>query len=744
MVLAMTVVSVGMPVPATADAPPPPTETIGRDLDGLPVAEEMVAAADAGVRSEAVEAPIPFSMIAFTAPEGATVEVRTSADGETWQDWAEAETLEDVPDKGSADAELAHEAEGVPTEPLWVGEARWLQTRVTGGSPAEVTTHLVDSMGLSRSFVERARDAVRAAWNTTPTTAHAAAGKPDIVSRAEWGANESYRRGTATSASRPGFAVFHHTAGTNNYSQAEAPGVVRGVYYYHAVTRGWSDVGYNFLVDRYGTIYEGRAGGVDKAVIGAHVGGFNSGSIGVSVMGNFDTAQMPEAAKESVARLLAWKLDLHHIDVDGSVKVTSQCSVSCKVPAGMSITIPTVVGHRDLGLSSCPGRYGYAQLPWLRDRIRQLQGAVLVAPYASATSVSLLSGGGIEKPIDFGVQLQPAGEWTFEIKSNDGDVVYSNRGEGSSAKVTWGGSDGLEAGTYWWVFASPGRTRVVGSFRLVKHLHLRDAYVTPATVLADATGFTAPITVGVRLDPPGSWDLELRTNQGEVVLHETGSGAEAQVRWAGRSGLEPGLYWYVFTSPDRERAVGTFTVERAPFQPPFWDDDTSVHQPAIADLAQRGITKGCAKGRFCPSGHVSRGQMASFLSRTMSHMGRAPGASPVDHFADDNGSVHEGAINALAQDGVTAGCRSGQFCPSWDITRNQIAEWLAKAFSLQPSGVDHFTDDNGSDYEWAINALADRGLTLGCADRRYCGGASTSRGQMAAFLSRAIAELSRG
>ena len=742
-VLVAMVVAVGMPLPASAEAPPQPTETVGRDVDGLPVAKEMMAAGQA-TPSAAVETPIPFSMIAFTVPEGASVEFRTSADGRTWAEWAEAEPLPgEGPDAGSQDAELAHPTDGVPTEPLWVGEARWVQTRVSGGSPQDVKTHLVDSMGLSRSLIERARDAVAAAWNaTTPTVAHAAPGTPQIVSRAQWGANEKYRSGSPASVSQPRFAVFHHTAGTNNYSRAEAPGIVRGIYYYHAVTRGWSDVGYNFLVDRYGTIYEGRAGGVEKAVIGAHVGGFNTGSIGVSVMGNFDTGQLPTAAKESVARLLAWKLDLHHIDVEGSVKVTSRCRSNCKIPDGKSVTMPTLVGHRDLGRTSCPGKNGYVQLPWLRDRIEQLQGDVLVNPSASPASVNILEDGGMERAIEFGIRLKPAGEWALEIRSNDGDVVHSESGSGSTAKVTWQ-SDDLSSGTYWWVFTSPGRTRALGSFRLVEALYLRDAYVSPSTAQVDARGFTEPITVGVRLQPPGKWDLELRTNDGDVVLHKTGSGEEAEVRWAGNGRLEPGLYWYVFTSPDRERATGTFDVERAPFDPPFWDDDYSVHEPGIADLAEHGITKGCADGRFCPSSDVTRGQMASFFARTLSHMGRSPGSSTVDYFDDDNGNVHESAINALARIGVTSGCQEAQFCPTAPMTRNQIAAWLVTGFELEPSGTDHFDDDDGSAYEEAINALADHGLTTGCAPDRYCGGDTTSRAQMATFLARAIGLLPR-
>ena len=105
-------------------------------------------------------------------------------------------------------------------------------------------------------------------------------------------------------------AYVHHTAGTNGYTRLQAPAIVRAIELYHVKGNGWNDIGYNALVDRFGTVYEGRAGGVDRNVVGAHAKGFNTGSFGIAVMGDFRTADPPAAAVDALVKTLAWRLDL--------------------------------------------------------------------------------------------------------------------------------------------------------------------------------------------------------------------------------------------------------------------------------------------------------------------------------------------------------------------------------------------------------------------------------------------------
>jgi hypothetical protein len=329
------------------------------------------AAADTAVLSQPVSAPIPFSMVGFEVPPGTRgVDFRTSVDGQSWEPWTTVELpdAEGGPDAGTPEA--AQQRENF-TEPVWVREARWLQTRVAGADTTEVDAHLIDSAGLSRGPVERVADALSAAWHGGAPKAQAA-DAPDIVTRKEWGADESLRRDDPSVADDVELGIVHHTAGTNSYAQSESAGIVRGIYSYHVQSRGWNDVGYNFLVDRYGTIFEGRYGGIKKAVIGAHAAGFNEGSVGFSVMGEFSSGAPTAEAREALAQLIAWKFKKHKIDPADTVEVTSAGEGTSRHAAGEKVSLRTISGHRDVGQTACPGGAFYAALDDLRARVTQL------------------------------------------------------------------------------------------------------------------------------------------------------------------------------------------------------------------------------------------------------------------------------------------------------------------------------------------------------------------------------------
>ena len=137
--------------------------------------------------------------------------------------------------------------------------------------------------------------------------------KPYIYSRAQWGANEKMREQTAPSYGTVKTGFVHHTVNANNYTAAQVPALLRGIYAYHTQSRGWRDIGYNYLVDRFGRIWEGRWGGVDRAVVGAHTLGYNEVSFAMSAIGNFDIARPPQAVLDAYARLFAWKLSIYNI-----------------------------------------------------------------------------------------------------------------------------------------------------------------------------------------------------------------------------------------------------------------------------------------------------------------------------------------------------------------------------------------------------------------------------------------------
>ena len=199
--------------------------------------------------------------------------------------------------------------------------------------------------------------------DTIALSAMKAAAKPTIYSRAQWGANERMRDQSAPSYGTVKTGFIHHTVNTNSYTAAQVPALLRGIYAYHTQSRGWRDIGYNYLVDRFGRIWEGRYGGVNRAVVGAHTLGYNEVSFAMSAIGNYDIARPPAAVLTAYARLFAWKLSLYNIRADAT-----RLWVKNRYLHGIN-------GHRDVGQTACPGRYLYAQIPNIRTMAQRIQNA---------------------------------------------------------------------------------------------------------------------------------------------------------------------------------------------------------------------------------------------------------------------------------------------------------------------------------------------------------------------------------
>ncbi|WP_258539849.1 peptidoglycan recognition protein family protein [Streptomyces ipomoeae] len=198
--------------------------------------------------------------------------------------------------------------------------------------------------------------------------------KPPIVPRSRWLAGESHSQPPARYDDRVVAVFVHHTDSPNDYDCADAPRVIRYLYAGQTGPRNWDDIGYNFLVDRCGTIYEGRAGGVDRPVTGAHTQGFNHRTAGVAALGTFTAGvPVPRAMTDAIAALVAWKLGLSDIDPRGSVRLTSSNSRS-RYAAGTSALLPTLAGHSDGYRTSCPGAALAERLPAIRDQAARLQG----------------------------------------------------------------------------------------------------------------------------------------------------------------------------------------------------------------------------------------------------------------------------------------------------------------------------------------------------------------------------------
>jgi hypothetical protein len=167
--------------------------------------------------------------------------------------------------------------------------------------------------------------------------------------------------------------------------------------------------------------------------------------------------------------------------------------------------------------------------------------------------------------------------------------------------------------------------------------------------------------------------------------------------------------------------------------PEFSDIAANSFIDDIHWLFYAGITNGCGGTQYCPDAPVTRGQMATFLARAL----ELP-TTTTDYFDDDTGNTHEADINRVAKAGISGGCGTRRFCPEDDVTRGQMASFLARGFTLPASTTNYFTDDNGTTHEADINRVAKAGITSGCTATTYCPNATVTRGQMAAFLHRAI------
>jgi hypothetical protein len=374
-------------------------------------------------------------------------------------------------------------------------------------------TGAADGFQLRRRGVVR-RQRVYELWSRVTTRASRSlseAGTPAIVSRSAWHANEEIVRAAPRFAPALQLAVVHHTAGANSYTPAQAAAIVRGIEVYHVQGNGWNDIGYNFLVDRFGTVYEGRAGGITRNVIGAHSEGFNSGTVGIALIGNFTAAKPPRAMQDAVVKLLAWRLDVAHIDPLSRVVYVS--GGNAKFKAGRAVTLRAISGHRDTGPSECPGNDAYALLPAIAKRV-----SLTGLPKLYSPTVTGSPGGAVR----FQARVSSALPWTVTITDQLDRTVASGTGRGPLVDWTWI-APAAGSGRFTWTIAAPGARPSSGTIGVGRpvpapSLSLTNLETLPAVVapMADGTGgistvtFTlgAPATVTAQvLDQDGAREL---------------------------------------------------------------------------------------------------------------------------------------------------------------------------------------------------------------------------------------------
>ncbi|MDX1621207.1 MAG: N-acetylmuramoyl-L-alanine amidase [Nitriliruptorales bacterium] len=264
-------------------------------------------------------------------------------DGDGWSPWEPVQwSSEHAPDPGTAEASSFDAA---VSEPVWIGDAGTVE--VLSSAPDAVTlelVHLAGDLGYTAEPDVSARAQALAIW-------------PPIIPRYRWDPNGDCRPDSSPRLADRAHRVYvHHTVVFPHYEPHEADDVIRAICLGHVNRRGFSDIGYNFLIDAYGRIYQGRVGGILSPVVGAHAAGFNRGSVGVALVGDFDTHEVPDAALQALDRLTAWLADLHEIEpyaVSGHVSTGGETT---RFEAGAVVELPTIVGHRDTALdSACPG-----------------------------------------------------------------------------------------------------------------------------------------------------------------------------------------------------------------------------------------------------------------------------------------------------------------------------------------------------------------------------------------------------
>lgn len=364
------------------------------------------AAATAGwLTLPPVRAPRRFDMVGmrWRRARELRVQVRARRRSGEWSRWTE---LHGHGDHGP-DAERA-----VPgTEPAWTGPADLLQVRLRG-----------DVRGLRARFVHAAPGARTARASSAPGRARPAQGLR-IITRAEWGADGCKPR-TSPTYGEVQAAFVHHTVSANDYSAGDSAAIVLGICRYHRDSNGWNDVGYNFLVDKYGQVFEGRAGGIDQAVVGAQAQGYNSVSTGVACIGDFSSVVQSEAGLDALARLIGWKLSVHGVPAEGQVTVTSAGGASNRYPQGARVTLERISGHRDGCKTACPGNALYGQLDVVRQRAAAY--AVPVSSLSMTPESRRVPHGtpvGVSGTLRFGDGSSPAGA-AVQVEHRRGDGAW--------------------------------------------------------------------------------------------------------------------------------------------------------------------------------------------------------------------------------------------------------------------------------------------------------------------------------
>lgn len=292
------------------------------------------------------------------------VELRVRTVDNKWTEWQAVDTH-----SSGADSEGNQDSTDTAATELWYsGMGSEIEVRVKQDDRDVLKNADLVSIAVAENPEDKSEPLAQA-----QASASGIPPRPVMITREQWGVN------TKTQKCKPGYtltqktAVLHHTANQNNYSRAGAYRLIRGIHAYHTKVRGWCDMGYQYIVDRYGRAFEGRRGPSGRAVRGAHVAGFNKETFGVSLLGTYSSRGMSWAQMQKVSDIMAWRLGNFYRNPAENAALTSAGigGTNTKYKKGQQVTRPRIIGHRDLGSTTCPGNATYRQLPKLRQMVAQ-------------------------------------------------------------------------------------------------------------------------------------------------------------------------------------------------------------------------------------------------------------------------------------------------------------------------------------------------------------------------------------
>jgi N-acetylmuramoyl-L-alanine amidase len=500
-----------------------------------------------GTRMLAASATPYFDLVGLHWRGPGSVDFRTRSLAGRWSSWHRAAPeAEDLPDAGTVEARAARGWR--LGNPYWTGLADGITYRLHGRV-----------LRLRAYFVQSPEERV-------PLRRVATAGSPPILSRLAWGANEAIRRAAPRYASSVQFAVVHHTAGSNSYTAAQSAAIVRGIEAYHVKGNGWNDIGYNFLVDRYGQVFEGRYGGAEKNVIGAHAEGFNTGSVGVALLGTYASAAPPAAARTALANLLAWRLDVAHVDPVATLTWTS--GGNARFPMGTPVVLRAVSGHRDTGFTTCPGGTLYAQLAAIAE-----QASAVGLPKLYSPSVRGQIGGQVR----FQARLSALLPWTVTVTDPVADVLAGGSGTSQNVDWTWDAST-APMGAYRWTIAAGNVRPATGTVGTAPvPLTLKSLSATPRTITPNGDGQTDFSRISYTLSAAATVTATLRGPDGRdltVLFTQQHQPGKQSFRFTA-SGISDGRYEVVLSATNGRTVVTSAvavlvdrTVRRFVLSPP--------------------------------------------------------------------------------------------------------------------------------------------------------------------------------